>query len=140
MIIISKNLKIPEAELIFIFSRAGGPGGQNVNKLSTKATLLYNVHESNSLSDSQKEKIKTRLATRINKNGILRVVAMRYRTQGANRDDAIERFAKLLKTALADQAPRKKTKATRASKEKRLHEKKQRGMIKQSRGRVGSDS
>lgn len=135
----SKSLHIPEKEFTFLFSRSSGPGGQNVNKVSTKVTLLFDVNMSPSLSATQKGKIKNRLATRINKNGVLRIVAMRYRTQKANKEDALQRFFSLLHTALKEKPPRKKTKITRASRERRIQAKKFRGRVKQARNRVIAD-
>jgi len=93
MVEINENLHIPEKELKFVFARASGPGGQNVNKVNTKVTLLFDIVKSPSLTDVQKIKIRNRLSNRISNEGVLRVTAMRYRTQKANREDAVKRFA-----------------------------------------------
>jgi len=133
MIEIERNISICEDELVFKFSRSGGPGGQNVNKLNTRATLFFDVANTKSLSDEQKKRILRRLATRADKNGVIRVVSQKYRTQKANRRVAIERLVELLRGAIKRKAVRKKTKVPEWAKQKRLEEKKQRSMLKQQR-------
>ncbi|MHC4193129.1 MAG: alternative ribosome rescue aminoacyl-tRNA hydrolase ArfB [Planctomycetota bacterium] len=133
MIEINKDTSIREDELVFKFSRSGGPGGQNVNKLNTRVTLSFDVANSSSFSDEQKKRILRRLATRVDKNGILRVVSQKHRTQKANRNAAIERLAELLREALRKRQIRKKTKTPGWAKERRLEEKKRRGRIKRQR-------
>ena len=130
MIYINKNLSLPEDEVRFTFSRSGGPGGQNVNKLNTRATLWFDVIGSSTLSDSQREKIMQRLGNRVNSAGILQVVSTQYRTQKANRDDALRRFANLIADALRERPRRQKTRTPRRAKESRLKAKKRRGMLK----------
>ncbi|MCK5195085.1 MAG: aminoacyl-tRNA hydrolase [Desulfobulbaceae bacterium] len=139
MVEISQNIYIPEKELKFVFARASGPGGQNVNKVNTKVTLLFDVVSSPSLTEEQKTKIRNRLSTRISRGGVLRVAAMRYRSQKANREDAVKRFAELLSFALTEKPHRKKTKASRAARERRFQAKKQRSRIKQSRQKVTTE-
>jgi ribosome-associated protein len=92
---VTDTLSIPEEELRFKASRSSGPGGQNVNKLNTRMTLLFDVRNSPSLSQEQKESIQRRLATRINHEGVLRVVCQRHRTQAANRRGATQRFVEV---------------------------------------------
>lgn len=139
MVEINQYIDISEKELKFVFARASGPGGQNVNKVNTKATLLFDIVRSPSLSDEQKVKIRNRLSTRISKEGVLRVTAMRYRTQRANREDAVRRFAELLSFALTEKPHRKKTKASRSARERRVKAKKQRSRVKLSRQKVTSE-
>ena len=133
MLEITRSLSIPESELRMQRSRSTGPGGQNVNKLETRVTLLFDVVGSSVLTDSQRERILTVLRTRITKDGVLRVTSQRHRTQGANREAATERFVALLREALKPIKKRRPTKPTRASKTRRLDAKKQRGSIKKGR-------
>ena len=135
MIEIRKDLFISEDELSFTFSRSGGPGGQNVNKVSSRVTLWFDVENSKSLSDEQKRKILQELPTRINKQGIFHVVSQKNRSQWENREDAVERFAELLRTALRRKIPRKKTKTPAWVKEKRLQQKGRRGRLKARRSK-----
>lgn len=136
MIEINDQLSIPESELDFVSARSSGPGGQNVNKVETKVMLLFDVMNSPSLSDEQKQRIGEQLATRMSKKGVLRVISQRHRTQGANRDAVIERFAELLREALEEQVPRRKTRIPRRTKEQRLANKQRRGRVKEQRSKV----
>ncbi|MDG2291298.1 MAG: alternative ribosome rescue aminoacyl-tRNA hydrolase ArfB [Phycisphaerales bacterium] len=133
MLEISRSLHIHPSELRMQLSRSTGPGGQNVNKLETRVTLLFDVEGSSSLTDAQRQRIQTALRTRITKAGILRITSQRHRTQAANRQAATERFIALLREALAPIKTRRPTKPTRASKTRRLESKKQRGSIKKGR-------
>jgi ribosome-associated protein len=138
MIDVAPGVEIPESEIRFVASRSGGPGGQNVNKVSSRITLLFDVRGSAALDEAQKEKIAARLATRINREGVLQVSSQRHREQGMNRAAALERFANLLRDALTDAPPRRKTRVPRAAKRKRIEEKKRRAEIKSARaGRFG---
>jgi len=132
---ISDNIVIPDAEVSFTASRSGGPGGQNVNKVSSRVTLLFDVSASASLSEDEKQRVAERLATRMNKDGVLRVVSQRTRSQELNRLDAQERFVELLQRALTQQRVRIKTRVTAAAKQKRLDRKKKRTVVKQARSR-----
>ena len=139
MIAIVDGLEIPEHEVDFAVSRSGGPGGQNVNKVSTRVTLRFNVDASEVLSIDQRRLIRSRLATRINKEGILQVTSQRTRSQELNRADVQERFAELLRDALHKEPPRIPTRVSRAAKIKRVEEKKKRTKIKVARSRKGWD-
>jgi ribosome-associated protein len=139
MIEITASLAIPDGELQFSASRAGGPGGQNVNKVATKVTLSFDVAGSSVLSETQRELIRERLATRITRVGILHVVSQRHRTQGANRSAALERFVELLRGALAREEPRVATRPTRVSRQRRVAEKKLRARVKETRRRPVSE-
>ena len=139
MIHIMPGLLIPENEISFTASRSGGPGGQNVNKVSSRVTLAFDVAGSTALSDEQKRKIGGKLATRINKEGILQIVSQRTRSQELNRSDALERLAELLQRALTPQRPRFKTRVPSGAKERRLEEKKKRTAIKNARSGKGWD-
>ena len=133
MIEIKNNISICEDELVFKFSRSGGPGGQNVNKVNTRVTVFFDAANCDSFSDGQKRQILKRLATRANKNGVIRVVSQRYRTQKANRRVAVERLGELLREALKKKAERKKTKVPERARQRRLEEKKRRSILKRQR-------
>jgi ribosome-associated protein len=135
MIDVMPGLSIPEDELHFDASRSGGPGGQNVNKVSSRVALTFDVTASAALSDDQKRMIFQKLAGRINKDGILRVVSQRTRSQELNRSDATERFSELIRQALTLQRPRVKTRLPRAAHERRVEQKKKRAMVKQGRAK-----
>jgi ribosome-associated protein len=130
MLKITDKIIIQDCDLTFTASRSSGPGGQNVNKVSTRITVLLDVNNSICFSDKQKMQILERLATRTNKNGVLRVVSQRYRTQKANREAAIERLVELLRNALKKQPVRRKTKVPGRIKRHRLEEKKRRSILK----------
>jgi ribosome-associated protein len=133
MLEIDANTQIDESELRFKASRSGGPGGQNVNKLNTRVTLLFDVARSPSLSDEQKRRVLSALATRIDKQGVLRIVSQRFRTQQANRRAAAERFVRLLAEVLAPRPVRRKTKIPAGARQRRLDDKKHRSRLKQQR-------
>ncbi len=124
---------VPESEISEQFSRSGGSGGQNVNKLSTKAEVRWNVDASAAFTDEEKEKIKQVLNNRINKEGELLVVSQEERSQLQNRERAIERLNNLVNDALIPEKERKATKPTAGSKERRLETKKRRGETKKLR-------
>ena len=130
---ISSDLTIPAAELRFETSRSSGPGGQNVNKIESRVVLLFDVDSSPSLTSEQKELIRSHLATRMSKKGILRVVAQKHRTQAANRKEVVGRFVRLLEEALEPETPRRRTAVPKGVKKRRLEDKKRRGQLKKKR-------
>ena len=140
LVVITPSLAIPLRELEFRFSRSGGPGGQNVNKVNSKVTLYFNVSLSPSLNGSQRSLLSFRLASRISQQGVLQLTASEHRTQKANKDAIILRFANLLRQALVVQKTRKKTKPSRGSKERRITSKKKRAVVKQQRQKVNRSS
>jgi len=133
VIAITDDIFIRDESIVFKASRSGGPGGQNVNKVNTRVTLFFDVAECESLSDAQKKRILTRLATRADKNGVLRVVSQKFRTQKANRTAALERLRQLLKEALKKRPVRKKTRLPERARRRRLEEKKRRSALKRLR-------
>ncbi len=133
MIEIAGNTAINEDELTFKTSRSSGPGGQNVNKLNTRVTVLFDVSRSPSLSDDQKRLIVSRLSTRMDREGMLHVASQKHRSQEANRRAAVGRLRELLREALTPVPIRRKTKVPMAARHRRLDEKKQRSRLKSQR-------
>jgi ribosome-associated protein len=133
MIHVTEGLDIPDEELSFTTSRSGGPGGQNVNKVNTRVTMLFDVDASPSLSEQQRLALHDRLAGRINQNGVLRVVSQRHRTQLANREAAVRRFADLVREALTEAPERVPVEVPARLDKKRLEEKRRRGRLKRER-------
>jgi ribosome-associated protein len=138
VISITRGVEIPDAELEFVASRSGGPGGQNVNKVSSRVTLRFDIERSVAFNPEQRRRIRAKLSTRISKDGVLQVSSQRTRSQDLNREDVVVRFAELLREALHEDKPRVKTKATRGSREERIREKKLRTEVKQARSIKGS--
>lgn len=133
MIEIGEGLSIAESEFLFEAGPSSGPGGQNVNRVASRVTLRFDVAASPSLTAEQKERVFERLATRVSKAGVLRVVAQKHRTQGANRKAVVERFTALLRDALAEEEPRRPTRVPRAARRRRLEGKRRRAEVKRRR-------
>lgn len=133
--VITSSVTVPASELSFSFSRSSGSGGQHVNKVNSRVSLWFDLAGSQSLTLEQKERIRQRLAGRINKQGILRLDADRRRSQRGNREDVIERFIGMLRQALHVDKTRRRTKPGRRAKERRLQSKKYRSRLKQLRAR-----
>ena len=136
---VNASVAIPRAELGVRASRAGGPGGQHVNTSSTKVEVTWNVTASTALSETAKGRVLLALASRLDTNGTIRVVASDTRSQRQNRELAEERLAALVRHALVVPRTRKKTRPTRASVERRLTEKKRSGAKKRDRRFRGDD-
>ena len=132
--------RIPEDELEFRFFRSGGPGGQNVNKVSTAVQMRFDAKNSPSLRDPVRERLMKLAGSRLTLDGVILITAVRHRTQERNRADAIERLQELVDKASIAPVYRVPTRPTRASKERRLVAKSHRSGIKSGRGRpVGND-
>ena len=132
---VNDRVLIPRDELTFRATRAGGPGGQHVNTSSTRIELTWNLNTSRALDDAQRERVRSRLGSRMDADGVVRVIARESRSQLRNREAAELRLTELLRRALRESRPRVATRPTKAAKERRLAEKRQRGEKKRTRRR-----
>jgi len=130
MIRITERISIDETELAETFIRASGPGGQNVNKLSSAVQLRFDVRQSPSLPNEVRIRLERLAGKRLTREGVLVITAQRHRTQERNRADARERLIELVREAATPPAPRRPTRPTRASRERRIETKKRRATIK----------
>ena len=136
----SVRQRVPEDQLSFSYARSPGPGGQNVNKVNTRATLVFDLEATHSLSHRQKDRIRAKLAGRITKDGRLRVVSFRHRTQAANRRAALERFYELIAWALHQAKIRRPMAPPARVRQRRLDQKRKHGHQKRLRSRPAVDA
>jgi ribosome-associated protein len=133
MIRVNAQISIEEREIEESFVRASGPGGQNVNKLSTAVQLRFDVRGSPSLPAEVRARLERLAGARLTRDGVLVITAQRHRTQARNRDDALERLLELIRQAAVAPVKRRPTKPTKASRERRIEGKKRRAGIKRLR-------
>jgi ribosome-associated protein len=141
MIRVNAEIELDEREIQEDFVRASGPGGQNVNKVSTAVQLRFDVARSPSLPDPVRARLIALAGRRVTQDGVLIIEAERYRSQRRNRDDALERLIELIREACEVDKPRRPTRPTLASKKRRLDSKQRRGETKKLRTvKPGTDS
>ncbi len=137
---ITDTVSIPMSELQFRFARSGGPGGQHVNRSATQVELLFDVVNSPSLDEEQRQRVLSKLKSRIDKEGVLHLVSQETRSQLRNREEAVERFRELMRDALHVPKSRRPTRPSRAVRERRLEEKRRRSGTKRDRRPVQPDT
>jgi len=136
MLKINDNVSIPLSEIEISAIRSRGAGGQNVNKVSTAIHIRFDVRASSALSDNDKARVLRVRGQRISKEGIIVIKSQRFRSQDKNRSDALEKLAEMIRKALVEKKPRKPTKPSTRSREKRLDEKTKHGRLKETRRKI----
>lgn len=133
MILLENGIEIPDSCIALLFSRSSGPGGQNVNKVSTRVTVIFDLAGCGVLSEDQKRRIRQNVRGNLDKTGRLHVSSQEYRSQWSNRIDALEKLGAILSKALKPPKVRRRTKIPKGSIERRLESKKRKSEVKKSR-------
>ncbi len=136
---ITSTIAIPLSELRFRFVRSSGPGGQHVNRSATQVELLFDVANSPSLSEAQRQRVLNALASYIDKDGVLHLSSQTFRSQWRNREEVMERLQALMREALRVPKRRRRTQPPSQAHKRRLAAKRRRGEVKKQRQRVTSD-
>ncbi len=139
MIAVTTTISLDENELEFSFVRSSGPGGQNVNKVATAVQLRFDVARSPSLPGDVRARLIAGAGNKVTRDGVLLITARRFRTQERNRADAVDRLVEMIRSAATPPKRRRKTKPSKASKVKRVEEKRLRSSTKRLRGRPAED-
>ncbi|MBB3933095.1 ribosome-associated protein [Kaistia hirudinis] len=139
MIPVTETIFLDESEIEESFIRSSGPGGQNVNKVSSAVQIRFDARRSRSLPDAVAVRLMRLAGSKLTQDGVIVITAQRHRDQARNRVDAVERLVELIREAVPPPVPRRATKPTKASKEKRLEGKAKRSGIKSMRGSVKFD-
>jgi len=139
MLVVNKRIQVPLREFRFTYARSPGPGGQNVNKVNTKATLHWNVTRTASLPETVRQRFLKTFRGRINQDGELYLSSSRFRDQGRNVADCLEKLRAMLAQVAVTRAPRKKTKPSAGANRRRLDAKRRQSEKKRQRRSVGDD-
>ena len=140
MLVVTDSVRIPNHELDWSFARAGGPGGQNVNKVSSKAVLRWRALATSAAIPVQAiERMRARFPSRFTANGDVLIKSQQYRDQERNREDCLEKLSEMIRAALVEPRPRKATKPTKGSQRRRLADKRRRSLQKRNRRPGGDD-
>ena len=139
MIQVTADISIPESEISERFVRASGPGGQNVNKVSTAVELRFDPSQSSAITSEVRDRLRAIAGSRMTADGVLVIDARRHRTQAQNREDARERLADLVRQALVRPRRRRATRPGKGAVERRIEVKKRRSDTKRARGRIGEE-